>query len=458
MPANTQPLGPGEAYLLVNVSRTSGPYSGTENADQVYTTGISDEGGARILNAQNGVVDRVGSTQTSSECREGAGLALPTANEDRSFERKQGGTQDTDDNPADFESQSPSDPDNRTLRPQRDVTKIHDVQGSGERSPLAGEGSTPGQTVTVEGVVTGIDDEVGQSRSGRTFPNERGIFVQEETTDEDTNPSTSEGIFVGFVDNLGRLPIGTRVRVTGQVRELFGFTIIEEERGEEPEILEGTAPVTTASINQPRAEGQSVGEDGTRSYYETVESMRVSFADSTANSGGTNKFDELFLTPGSVRNRVFRTDTDQHPELFATDEDAGSGNPEDPDNPSNPKSTTTVNADLFDKVGGLVGPFAFNFGNYKVMVQEGREPTVSDTGVPYPYQARPRDRNSDIAGLRAFNDATQLRVLSYNLNNYFDNTDDPDKDDDLTRPPTASPRSAPGPPTPSTTSSSVRRS
>lgn len=57
------------------------------------------------------------------------------------------------------------------------MTPIHDVQGGGQESPIQGE------TVIVEGLVTGFDGEKGQSFDGPTFANERGIFVQEEEED-----------------------------------------------------------------------------------------------------------------------------------------------------------------------------------------------------------------------------------------------------------------------------------
>jgi len=61
------------------------------------------------------------------------------------------------------------------------VTKIHTVQGAGEKSPLVG------QTVTVSAVVVGdFQDKDGL----------KGFFVQEEDRDADSDPATSEGLFV----------------------------------------------------------------------------------------------------------------------------------------------------------------------------------------------------------------------------------------------------------------------
>lgn len=101
------------------------------------------------------------------------------------------------------------------------------------------------------------------------------------------------------------------VRINGEVREKFGQTIISEAFGEEPEKV-GMAPVP-----------EPVAIDEARLYYETLEGMRVELAVGTANSGGTNKFGELFMTPGTERDRVFRNETE--PGLIATDADAGAG-------------------------------------------------------------------------------------------------------------------------------------
>lgn len=277
---------------------------------------------------------------------------------------------------------------------QQEITPIHDIQGSEQSSPIEG------RTVTIEGVVTGIDGEIGASFT-RFFPEDAGIFVQEEPSDVDDNPDTSEGIFVGYVRNRGDYPPGTVVRLEGEVREKFGFTIIAEKRDQEPEVV-GEEPVPEpVEIDPSRAETQ---DPDTRPYYETLEGMRVLFAAGTANSGGTNKFGELFLTPGDERDRVFRTETE--PALIATDADAGAG---DPDNPLRDPdgSITEVEADLFDRVEGIVGPLAFSFGNFKVMVQPGLMPQVTDGPTTYPYD------ELDPTGKK------QLRIASFNLENFF---------------------------------------
>ena len=400
VPDNTV-LKPGQHYLFTN----SSGYSGSVAGDQTYGTGITDlqpsnSSGARLVSASGAVIDGVGSP--NSPCREGAGLTTPTTNGENAFERKNGGMQDTDDNAADFEGPAAGDPQNTagsTPPPEPGVTKIHDIQGPGAESPLAGE------DVTIEGVVTGIDDEIGASfgpnNTIRRFPEDAGIFVQEESADTDSNPDTSEGIFVGYVRDRNAYKPGDVVRVNGRVKEKFDQTILSEAFGEEPQIV-GSAPVPEPiGLDTARAESQN---PDTRAYYETLEGMRVELATGTANSGGTNKFGELFMTPGTEQDRVFRTE--REPALIATDADAGAGDPSnpylDPDG-----STTEVDADLFDTVRNAVGPMAYSFSNYRIMVQPGKLPTVNDTGVAYPY-----DELSPSG-------SKQLRIASFNMENYF---------------------------------------
>ena len=392
----------GGSFLFVNTAASG--YSGSVPGDASYTTGIANSGnsGLRLENASGAVVDTVGNG--SSPCREGTGLSFTAfGNVNQSFERT-GGVQDTDDNAADFSVRGAADPQAcgascEAPPPPCDappaVTPIHLIQGAGDTSACAG------LDVTIEGVVTGIDDEVGRSTAGQLFRDDRGIFVQEETPDGD--PATSEGIFVGYVDDPAPL-MGKRVRVTGEVREKFGFTQIDEAIGQEPTVLgDGVLPAP-ALLSPAAAATQTVGLDGTRSYYERFEGMRVRLSRAVANSGGTNKFGELFLTPGTALDRVFRTEAQA--DLIGTDADAGAGNPANPARPETP-STSLVKADLFAEIRNLTGPLAFSFANYKVMVQPSLKPAVVKGTTPYP------------APVESPPAAGTMRIASFNVENFF---------------------------------------
>ncbi|MDN5698392.1 MAG: lamin tail domain-containing protein, partial [Rubrobacter sp.] len=103
-------LAPDESFLLTN-DNASGGYSGDVAGDESYGVGISDTGGARIVDASGAAVDGVASADGEDECREGEGLDFPTTNSsENAFERADDGTRDTDDNASDFQGPQTADP------------------------------------------------------------------------------------------------------------------------------------------------------------------------------------------------------------------------------------------------------------------------------------------------------------------------------------------------------------
>ena len=136
--------------------------------------------------------------------------------------------------------------------------------------------------------------------------------------------------------------------------------------------------------------------------------MRVRLAVGTADSGGTNKFGELFLRPGTTRERVFRVASLPvgPADLIKATQDAGSRDV-DPTNPSrNPDSRTRVNADLFDSVTDLVGPMGFTFLEYQITPQPGEAPHVHRGPTRYPPFVPSQPRYT-------------LRVANFNMENLF---------------------------------------
>jgi len=148
---------------------------------------------------------------------------------------------------------------------------IHDVQGSGAATPMAGA------TVTVEGVVTGDYQAATQLQ---------GFFLQEEDADTDADPATSEGIFV-FCDGCPTaVTEGQRVRVTGSVSEFFDMTEITASSAGSVVVTNAgnnLAQVTAASIDLPVA-------GDVNAFYEAREGMRVTFVDTLT----VSEYFELF--------------------------------------------------------------------------------------------------------------------------------------------------------------------
>jgi uncharacterized protein len=119
------------------------------------------------------------------------------------------------------------------------ATPIHVIQGAAAIS------SQTRQTVTVEAAVVG---DFQDTRRGL-----RGFFLQEELDDQDTDLTTSEGIFVldnGFgVDVV----VGDQVRLSGTVDEFLGQTRLKSVS--ELEVCGQGEPATPMTITLPLADG-----------------------------------------------------------------------------------------------------------------------------------------------------------------------------------------------------------
>ena len=109
------------------------------------------------------------------------------------------------------------------------LTPIHNIQGNGSTSPLAGT------SLTTRGIVTGL-------RSN-------GFFLQEPDATVDADPNTSEGIFV-FTSSAppAAATVGNLVQVSGTVSEF----IPSSDPNQKPQTeLSGTITVSTLSTGNP---------------------------------------------------------------------------------------------------------------------------------------------------------------------------------------------------------------
>jgi predicted extracellular nuclease len=120
------------------------------------------------------------------------------------------------------------------------ATLISGVQGAGTVSPLAG------QSVVIEGVVT-ADFQSTLS----------ALFVQEEDTDVDGDPLTSEGIAVFTGTSPATVAVGDVIRVQGTATEFFEFTEISP--AERIEVCAGaTGTATPAVITLPETDARDL--------------------------------------------------------------------------------------------------------------------------------------------------------------------------------------------------------
>ncbi|MGF1502116.1 MAG: ExeM/NucH family extracellular endonuclease [Paracoccaceae bacterium] len=146
------------------------------------------------------------------------------------------------------------------------ISQINQVQGDGAVSPIVGD------MVTIEAIVTG-DFQDGDADTQRDL---RGFFVQEEDTDTDANPLTSEGIFVFDGSSPATdVNIGDLVQITATVAEFFGETQLTN-----PTITivssENTLPTatqidTTTLSTRTNSDGDIIAD------YEQFEGMLVTY-------------------------------------------------------------------------------------------------------------------------------------------------------------------------------------
>ncbi len=132
--------------------------------------------------------------------------------------------------------------------------KIHEIQGSGP------DVTSPGATTAVEAVVVGDYQNSDQLR---------GFFIQEEDTDADADPATSEGIFVYCNSCPVAVAVGDLVTVTGAQTEFFGMSQLDVTGagGAVSVTSSGNALPTPATLTLPLAP----------TAYEAFEGMLVTF-------------------------------------------------------------------------------------------------------------------------------------------------------------------------------------
>lgn len=167
------------------------------------------------------------------------------------------------------------------------AARIYEVQGNGRTSTLVGD------TVTVEGIVTG-DFQDGDADTSRNL---RGFYLQDETGDGDA--ATSDGVFVfEGGDFLTDVAVGDRVSVTGEVTEFFGETQISASAVAIVEADSGSiAPVV---VDLPVVDVITNADDELIADLEQYEGMLVSFDQALTVDEYFNydRFGEIVLSAG----------------------------------------------------------------------------------------------------------------------------------------------------------------
>ncbi len=243
------------------------------------------------------------------------------------------------------------------------------IQGEGTRSPYAGE------TLTTEGVVTGI------------FPGLEGFWVQ--STAPDASEATSEGLFILTGEEIPPVQSGDLVRLTGKVREPSRQTALQVASPAAVEVIAQGQPLPAPiPLNPPESSEKA------DAYYESLEGMLVSVAQGVV-EGPTTKYGETVLVlPEHAGAHLLRW----HDNGFAIMVDDGST-----------ASYTTLDelpyaANTGDTIAGLLGPLAYTYGRYKI--EPIQPPQVQAKEHPLPQIAPAA--------------ADEFSIMTWNAENFFD--------------------------------------
>ena len=290
--------------------------------------------------------------------------------------------------------------------PPAGAVLISEVQGDGDVSPLAG------RTVTIEAVVT-ADFRTSPDDPADTLG---GVFVQEQTADEDGDPATSEGLFVFLGDSTAGVGVGDVVRVDGTVEEFFDKTGLSDVTS--IEVVGGAdAAITPATIVLPLDQPFFRAVDNPLEAFEGMVAtlpqeltvtqlfglerfgtLHLSAANPYTDDGRLAQPTQVAL-PGDAADAV--QDANDLNRILI-DDGTNDQNVWIPDYlvPENPLVRGG------DGVAGLTGILDFDFGNYRVRLDET---------VDFESDSRPTSP-PDVGG--------GLKVASFNVLNYFTTIDD----------------------------------
>jgi len=267
------------------------------------------------------------------------------------------------------------------------VMEIFDIQGSGDTSPVNGQG-----VATLDNIVTAVGPE--------------GFFMQTPDARADGDIDTSNGIYV-FTGAAPGVAVGDQVDVGGQITEFFGFTEFSSGSAVSIDNNGNSLPAVTvfdSAVPSPDPMAPSCSIE-----FECYEGMLIEITGGTvtaANQGfGSDPIAEVYITAAS--DRTYRAPGIEFPGLPGLPE--WDGNPE----------VFEMDADklglTFDYITAgshfnAIGVLGFEFGGYELF------PTSLDlTPAVLPVAVRSRE-------------IAEMTVGALNLFRLYDDIDDPDID------------------------------
>jgi predicted extracellular nuclease len=350
----------------------------------------------------------------SASCYEGTGPA-PGAGNTLAIVRASGGCIDTDNNASDFFTSAPV-PRNHNSPTNGcgsapSVVALHAIQGSGMASPLAGQLIT-----TTTNIVTGIRNN--------------GFFIQSADAEADDDPQTSEAVFVSTPTALpAAVAIGNAVVVAGIVDEF--------KPASDPAVPPRTqiinAVVTLVDTAQPLPlpiilSDTNLSPDGAVDQLERFEGMRVR-VDTFRVVGPTEGF-IIESSAAGISDGVFYGVLGEAarpmrepgiPLLDPLPPDAPSQVPRFDVNPERLRvdSNAQPGAPRLEVVAGtvisnLVGVLDFEQRTWTLLPDAGGAAVLSSNAVAMPVPPAA---------------ANEFTVASFNLERFFDTTEDPSVDE-----------------------------
>ncbi len=220
----------------------------------------------------------------------------------------------------------------------------------------------------------------------------KGFFFQADNCD--SNPATSDGVFVFLNEGIDLVSEGDPVEVSGIVAEYFGLTRIEAS-SVGVQVISPRQVLPAAVDLQPPFDNVQA-----RIYFETLEGMLVELDDGCV-VGPTDSQEDTWLVRSDLGlERVFHDDLAGTGELICVSADG---------------HTELQPAKVGDQVLGLQGVLDFSLGIYRVqLLAEPTQIPVTDSFLETIRNSRPA-----------------FTFGSLYLDNLFDVIDDPNKDDSV---------------------------
>jgi hypothetical protein len=319
-------------------------------------------------------------------------------------------------------------------QPAQPVVPIGTVQGAVADTDSGTRHQSPlkDQSVVIRGVIT----ELNLQRSSAGVLNS-GLFIQNTPADADTDPQTSDGVFV-FIGRTGRIGdyqprVGDEVVLSGRVGEFFNLTQLEA-----PRVVQVVRTNVDLDAEVPAFDARPPDDlaDAQR-YWERHESMRARVPAGAVVLGGRDVFgstqdSEIWIARGDsaiasradpFARRAYRDPhpLDDRPDLAF---DNGNGYRILVGNSGLAATlgadTLLVPARTFESVANdLVGAVLYTFGKYRIEVTA--QPVLV-AGADPSQQAPPV----------AFERGQAYAVATFNLENLYDFRDDPNDGCDFT--------------------------